>query len=131
MWFYAMYLMGSTRCRISAKQVQREIGVTYKTAWRMFKQIRSILPKDLRLEGPVGIDETDFGGKRRKVRREFGQVGKRGRSPKGATTKTPIIGSSAAYGRKNSRKHRIGNLLGMVHEHIILDSTNSVEGFVR
>jgi transposase len=31
-WFYAMYLMGSTRCGISAKQVQRETGVTYKTA---------------------------------------------------------------------------------------------------
>ena len=37
LWFYAMYLMGSTRCGISAKQIQRETGVTYKTAWRMFK----------------------------------------------------------------------------------------------
>ena len=41
LWFYAMYLMGSTRCGISAKQIQRETGVTYKTAWRMFRQIRS------------------------------------------------------------------------------------------
>ncbi len=40
-WFYTMYLMGSTRCGISAKQIQRETGVTYKTAWRMFKQIRT------------------------------------------------------------------------------------------
>ena len=43
LWFYAMYLMGSTRCGISAKQIQRETGVTYKTAWRMFRQIRSLL----------------------------------------------------------------------------------------
>ena len=35
LWFYAMYLMASTRCGISAKQIQRELGVTYKTAWRM------------------------------------------------------------------------------------------------
>jgi transposase-like protein len=42
-WFHAMYLMGSTRCGISAKQIQRETGVTYKTAWRMFKQIRSLM----------------------------------------------------------------------------------------
>ena len=42
-WFQAMYLMGSTRCGISAKQIQRETGVTYKTAWRMFRQIRSLL----------------------------------------------------------------------------------------
>ncbi len=37
-WFYAMFLMGSTRCGISAKQIQRETGVTYKTAWRIFHQ---------------------------------------------------------------------------------------------
>ncbi len=47
-WFYAVYLMASTRCGISAKQIQRETGVTYKTAWRMFKQIRSMLTDDKR-----------------------------------------------------------------------------------
>src|SRR6266581_4866371 len=43
LWFYAMYLMASTRCGISAKQLERELGVTYKTAWRMFKMIRSLM----------------------------------------------------------------------------------------
>jgi transposase len=66
LWFYAMYLMGSTRCGISAKQIQRETGVTYKTAWRMFKQIRSLMSEDLQLEGPtVEADETYFGGERK------------------------------------------------------------------
>jgi transposase len=66
-WFYAMYLMGSTRCGISAKQIQRETGVTYKTAWRMFKQIRSLLSEGgLQLEGPaVEVDETYIGGVRK------------------------------------------------------------------
>ena len=66
-WFYAMYLMGSTRCGISAKQIQRETGVTYKTAWRMFKQIRSLLSEpDMQLEGStVEMDETYMGGPRR------------------------------------------------------------------
>lgn len=51
-WFYAMYLMGSTGCGISAKQIQRETGVTYKTAWRMFTQTRLLLSEDrLQLEG--------------------------------------------------------------------------------
>jgi transposase len=66
-WFYAMYLMGSTRCGISAKQIQRETGVTYKTAWRMFKQIRQLLSEDgLQLEGStVEVDEMFHGGSRR------------------------------------------------------------------
>ena len=41
LWFYAMFLMASTRCGISAKQLERELGVTYKTAWRMFNKIRT------------------------------------------------------------------------------------------
>jgi len=59
LWFHAMFLMASTRCGISAKQLQRETGVTYKTAWRMFKQIRSMLTDDVVLEGSsVEADET-------------------------------------------------------------------------
>src|SRR3989440_388417 len=46
LWFYAIFLMASTRCGISAKQLERELGVTYKTAWRMFKQIRSMLAEN-------------------------------------------------------------------------------------
>ena len=63
LWFYAMYLMASTRCGISAKQIQRETGVTYKTAWRMFRQIRSLLSEpDMRLEGSsVEVDEKYMG----------------------------------------------------------------------
>src|SRR6202521_2952004 len=83
-WFYAMYLMGSTRCGISAKQIQRECGVTYKTAWRMFKQIRSLLSEsDMQLEGPtVEVDETYMGGVRK-----YG----RGRPMRGDKVKTPVV----------------------------------------
>jgi transposase len=46
LWFYAMFLMASTRCGISAKRLEHELGVTYKTAWRMFNKIRAQLMED-------------------------------------------------------------------------------------
>jgi transposase len=66
LWFWAIYLMSSTRCGISAKQLEREIGVTYKTAHRMFKLIRTLLsqPGEM-LSGEVEMDETAYGGKPR------------------------------------------------------------------
>ncbi len=64
LWFYAIYLMSATRCGISAKQIEREIGVTYKCAWRMFKQIRSMLDEEISdLSGKVESDESFFGGR--------------------------------------------------------------------
>ena len=42
-WFYVMYLMGSTSCAMSAKRIQRETGVTYKTAWRTLRHLRQLI----------------------------------------------------------------------------------------
>lgn len=71
LWFYAMYLMTSTRCGISAKQLERELGVTYKTAWRMAYLIRKTLMKqdNTPMKGAVEADETYIGGRRRGTRR--------------------------------------------------------------
>ena len=119
LWFYAMYLMGSTRCGISAKQIQRETGVTYKTAWRMFKQIRSLLSEgDLQLEGPtVEADETYFGGKRK---------GGTGRPMRGDKTKTPILGIVERKGRvvaKTIETVDAATLTGNIREHVLPEST--------
>ena len=40
-WYYAMYLFCTTRHGVSAKELQRQLGVTYKTAWRMANLIRT------------------------------------------------------------------------------------------
>ncbi len=113
-WFYAMYLMGSTRCGISAKQIQRETGVTYKTAWRIFKQIRSLLSAgDMQLEGPtVEVDESYYGGVRKY---------NRGRPMRGDKKKTPIIGIVQRGGMvvakviKNAGREE---LLGNIQKHV-------------
>ncbi|MDX6611572.1 MAG: transposase [Blastocatellia bacterium] len=69
LWFYAMYLMASTRCGISAKQLERELGVTYKTAWRIAHEIRhNLMAEDVEAfdnSAPIEIDEAYIGGKRR------------------------------------------------------------------
>lgn len=64
-WFFAMYLMVQTRSGTSAKQLERMLGVTYKTAWRMFKQIRMLMSSTggTPLGGIVEMDETFVGGK--------------------------------------------------------------------
>jgi len=80
LWFYAMWIMTSTRCGVSAKQLERELGVTYKTAWRMFNLIRNkLMAQDEAgptLSGDVELDESFVGGKpRESYRREVAAKG--------------------------------------------------------
>lgn len=65
-WFFAMYLMTSTRHGVAAKEVQRQIGVTYKCAWRMCHELRKLMASadySGPLSGHVEVDETWVGGK--------------------------------------------------------------------
>ena len=84
LWFYAIFLFTTTRHGVSAKELQRQLGVTYKTAWRMAALIREHMAA-IDGETPIGgegkvveIDEAYVGGRR------DGQ-GKRGRSLDGQT----------------------------------------------
>src|SRR5205814_1656432 len=119
-WFYAIYLMASTRCGISAKQIQRETGVTYKTAWRMFKQIRSLLSEtDMQLEGAaVEMDETYIGGRNRRG-------SKRGRAGK-ESHKQCVVGIVERKGRvvaMTAESASKENLLSIAKERILPEST--------
>lgn len=65
-WFHAMYLMTSTRNGVAAKEIERQLGVTYKCAWRMAHELRKLMAgadDHGPLSGHVEIDETVVGGK--------------------------------------------------------------------
>ncbi len=94
-WFHAIYIMSSTRCGISAKQLQREIGVTYKTAWRMFNKIRDMLYQPpVKKKGTFEADETYVGGRRLGT----GKVGR------GAKDKSIVFGIYNRKGRLVCKK---------------------------
>ncbi len=76
-WFYAMYLFTTSRHGVPAKELQRQLGVTYKTAWRMGHEIRKYMGEvdgDDQYGGGAHIemDETFIGGRRRE-RQKFGE----------------------------------------------------------
>src|SRR6266508_3386723 len=117
LWFFAMWIMTSTRCGVSAKQLERELGVTYKTAWRMFNLIRNrLMTQDDEgpLSGAVEVDETFIGGKiRESERRKFKAEGRSNLGPytkprqvvfgaveRGGRVRTAVIGSSRGYALK-------------------------------
>ncbi len=101
-WFYVIYLMAQTRGGISAKQIQRETGVTYKCAWRMCKQIREMLSEDFdKFDGDVEADESYFGGKESNKRVSRRIEGTQGRS---TATKTPVFGMINRGGKLEVRK---------------------------
>lgn len=80
-WFFAIFLMSTSRNGVAAAEIERQVGVTYKTAWRMCHEIRKLMADGpSKLRGTVEADETYVGGKRK---------GKRGR---GAAGKTPVVG---------------------------------------
>ena len=114
-WFQAIHLMASTRCGISAKQLQRETGVTYKTAWRMFKQIRTLLNEQCgMLTGEVEADETYIGASKH---------GKRGRGASGKTIVVGVVERQASVSASVVPNVQSKTLLPMIIEKTSPDAT--------
>lgn len=115
-WFYVIYLMTATRSGVAAKEIERQLGVTYKTAWRMCHQIRKLMGANLgegKLFGHIEVDETYSGGVKK---------GKRGR---GAAGKTPIFGMLEREGDVRAEvvsDVRRATLLPIIKENIAVGS---------
>ena len=110
-WFTAIKCMLNGKKGISALQLQREIDVTYKTAWRMLRQIRNAMgntENEKIFTAIVEIDETYVGGKPRKQSKQAKDKSSKDKDDKNkrgrGTSKTPVIGlkernSSKVYAR--------------------------------
>lgn len=110
-WIAAFYLVCSAKKGISALQLSRDLGLSYKSAWYMGQRIRYALASDTdMLKGIVEVDETYVGGKAR--------YGKRGR---GAGKKTPLVAMIERNGRvKTKVVQRVSaiELKGAVRENV-------------
>lgn len=70
-WFLAAYLMCESRKGVSANQLKRVLGVSYKTAWFLCHRVRGAMKEadTAPLSGIIEVDETYVGGKRRRPSR--------------------------------------------------------------
>jgi transposase-like protein len=155
-WFYVIFLFSVAKNGVSAKEVERHLGVTYKTAWRIAKQVRTLmLQGNSPLTGIVETDETYIGGRQRgkdvTVQDKavvFGMVERGGRvkaqhvPTAGARILLPRLQASIAPGTTvysdQARVYRTVHRIGYYHDsvnHSIgeygrgIVHTNTIEGF--
>ena len=106
LWFHAIFLFSTSKNGVSAKELERQLGVTYKTAWRIAHSIRSLMAQDKDLlTGIVEVDETYFGGRKKGHKQAF-------------KTKTAVMGMVERGGK--IRVQKIPNR----ETHIILNAVN-------
>lgn len=110
-WFLAIALIVDAKKGMSAKQLQRHLGVNYRTAWYLAHRIRKAMEENtvLPLTGTVEVDETYLGGKYDRRRK------------RGPWEKTPVVGLVERGGKLRMMKIPTASkqvLVGVVKENV-------------
>ncbi|MEO6153167.1 MAG: IS1595 family transposase [Croceibacterium sp.] len=127
-WLYVNHVLCSSKKGVSAHQIGRQIGVTYKTAWFMIHRIREAM-KDSH-DGPMGgygetveADETYVGGKignRSNKQRRYMRASDENRSP--FRDKQPVVSLVERNGRV--RSFHVANVTGQTLRSIIVTNVD-------
>lgn len=157
-WFHIIFLFACSKNGVSAMEIMRQTGVTYKCAWRLGHQVRKLMDEgQITLQGIVEADESLYGGKAKGGKRGWGAEKKttvfgiieRGgkvitKTVKGRAKEIilPIIGSSVILGATiftdEYKGYRDLTVLGYDHATVNHSKyqwakgavcTNSIEGF--
>lgn len=156
-WFYVIYLFSVAKNGVSAKEIERHLGVTYKCAWRIAKQVRTLMQQgDSPLTGIAEVDETYIGGKHRRKgmfdnktavigivekKKDSGQIKAITTKQADATVAIPFLRSSIAEGTiVHSDESRIYTRVRRTFDHEFVNHskleyvragvhTNTIEGF--
>jgi transposase-like protein len=119
-WLFAIHLLCASKKGMSAHQIHRMLGVTYKSAWFMMHRIRYSMtqePLSSKLTGVIEVDETYIGGKLRTGT----QGARRTDRPAGTANKAAVVSVLQRDGRVQSRhvvKVTAENLKPMLREMI-------------
>ncbi len=117
-WLFAIHLLCSSKKGISAHQMHRLLGVTYKSAWFMMHRIRhamSVDPLASKLNGIVEADETYVGGKAKNMHAKVRKEKIQGR---GAVNKAPVFTLVERDGRVKST--HVANVTGENLKEVLL-----------
>jgi len=120
LWFQAVLVFSNAKSGISAKEMERQLEVTYKCAYRILMLIRKSLAQSVRkLKGDVEMDETYFGGRFRSGKYNVNQSA-------AIKAKSVIIGAverGGAMRAKVSPNTRARTIGGFLLENVERDGT--------